>query len=189
MAVPMTSPTTIDYGPLSVLIGTWRGDKGMDVAPDPAGSEENPYFETLTFTPIGDVTNANAQVLVGLRYHQSVSRKSNNLVFHDQTGYWMWDAATATVMESLLIPRAVGVLAGGRWKAAAGPVILEVASAADDPDWGIVQSPFMRDRARTVSFRHRVVVDGDTLAYDETTVVDIYGKRFEHTDTNTLTRA
>ena len=25
--------------------------------------------------------------------------------------------------------------------------------------------------------------------YDETTVVDIYGKRFEHTDTNTLARA
>jgi hypothetical protein len=185
----MTTPKTIDYGPLTTLIGTWRGDKGMDIAPDPAGTEENPYFETLTFTPIGDVTNANTEVLVGLRYHQSVSRKSNNQVFHDQVGYWLWDAGTGTVMESLLIPRAVGVLAGGRWKAGAGPVVLEVASAVDSPDWGIVQSPFMRDNARTVGFQHRVVVDGDTLTYDETTVVDIYGKRFEHTDANTLTRA
>jgi hypothetical protein len=108
---------TVDYGPLAALVGTWRGDKGMDVAHDPAGREENPYFETITFTPIGDVTNANTQVLVGLRYHQSVRRKSTGLVFHDQTGYWMWEVATGTVIESLLIPRAVGVLAGGRWKA------------------------------------------------------------------------
>ena len=62
--------TTIDYGPLTALIGTWCGDKGMDIAPDPAGREENPYFETLAFMPVGDVTNANEQVLVGLRYHQ-----------------------------------------------------------------------------------------------------------------------
>lgn len=184
----MTTPA-IDYGPLTALIGTWRGDKGMDIAPDPAGTEENPYFETLIFTPVGDVTNANKEVLVALRYHQSVSRKSNNLVFHDQVGYWMWDAATGTVMQSLLIPRAVGVLARGRWRAGAGPVVLEVATPADDPDSGVVQSPFMRENARTVSFRHRIVVDGDALGYDETTVVDIYGRRFQHTDTNTLIRA
>jgi hypothetical protein len=161
----------------------------MDVAPEPDGVEENPYFETLIFTPIGDVTNANAQVLVGLRYHQCVSRKSTNLPFHDQTGYWMWDAATGTVVESLLIPRAVGLLAAGRWSATKGPLVLEVASAADGTDWGIVQSPFMRDQARTLSFRHRIEVDGDTLRYEETTVLDIYGRRFDHTDTNTLTRA
>jgi hypothetical protein len=185
----MATTDGIDYGPLTALIGTWRGDKGMDVAPDPDGIEENPYFETLTFTPVGDVTNANRQRLVGLRYHQSVSRKSTKRVFHDQVGYWMWDAATGTVMQSLLIPRAVGVLASGRWVASPGPLVLQVASAVDDPDWGVVQSPFMRDNARTIAFRHRLTVDGDTLAYEETTLVDIYGKRFEHTDANTLTRA
>jgi hypothetical protein len=184
----MTTPN-IDYGPLAALVGTWKGDKGMDVSPEPDGREENPYFETITFTPIGDVTNAERQVLVGLRYHQSVSRKSNGQVFHDQVGYWIWDKATSTVMESFLIPRAVGVLAGGKYTAGAGPVVLEVASAADSPDWGVVQSPFMRDNAKTVSFRHRLTVDGNTLTYDETTVLDIYGKRFDHTDTNTLTRA
>ena len=184
----MTNP--IDYGPLTALIGTWRGDKGVDVAPDPDGVETNPYFETITFAPSGDVTNANRQVLVGLRYHQSVSRKSNQQVFHDQVGYWIWDAATGRVMESLLIPRGVGLLAGGRYApASAGSVVLEVAAAAGDADWGIVQSPFMRDHARTVSFRHRLTVDGDRLTYDETTVVEIYGKRFEHTDANALTRA
>jgi hypothetical protein len=178
----------IDNGPLTALIGTWRGDKGMDIAPDPEGVEENPYHEILTFAPIGDVTNANEQRLVGLRYHQSVTRKADDQVFHDQIGYWMWEAATGTVIQSLLIPRAVGLLAAGRWAPAPGPVVLEVASATESDEWGVVQSPFMRARARTVGFRHRVVVDRDTLAYEEATIVDIYGRRFEHTDTNTLTR-
>ena len=188
MRLAMATAQTIDYGPLAALVGTWRGDKGMDVAPDPDGREENPYFETLTFTPIGDVTNANVQRLVGLRYHQSVSRKSTGAVFHDQVGYWMWDPASGTVTQSLLIPRVVGVLASGRPIVGPNRTVLEV-TAADGGDWGVVQSPFMRDKARTVSFRHRIVVEGDTLGYDETTVVDIYGARFEHTDANTLIRA
>ena len=82
----------------------------------------------------------------------------------------------------------VGLLPAGRWTPAPAPVVLEVASATESDEWGIVQSPFMRARARTVGFRHRDVVDGDTLTYEEATIVDIYGRRFEHTDTNTLTR-
>jgi methylamine---glutamate N-methyltransferase subunit C len=185
----MADPTDVDYGPLATLIGTWRGDRGMDIAPDPAGLAENPYFETLVFAPIGRVTNANDQVLVGLRYHQCVSLKSSRQPFHDQVGYWLWDASTATIVQSLLIPRAVGLLAAGSWSAGPGPVVLDVASDADDAAWGIVQSPFMRNNARTVGFRHRIVIDGDSLTYDQTTIVDIYGKRFEHTDANTLVRA
>jgi hypothetical protein len=92
-------------------------------------------------------------------------------------------------MQSLLIPRAVGVVAGGKYVAGNGPLVTEVQATADSSDWGIVQSPFMRDNARTFAFRHRITVDGNTLAYDETTVVDIYGTRFDHTDANTLTRA
>ncbi|MBW2290584.1 MAG: hypothetical protein JRG90_22590, partial [Deltaproteobacteria bacterium] len=46
----------IDYGPLTGLIGNWKGDKGMDVAPEPDGSEESPYWETIDFDAIGDVT-------------------------------------------------------------------------------------------------------------------------------------
>ena len=33
---------TVDYGPLSVLIGTWQGDKGIDIAPKPEEDENNP---------------------------------------------------------------------------------------------------------------------------------------------------
>ncbi len=63
-----------------------------------------------------------------------------------------------------------------------------MAAKLGDPDWGIVQSPFMRDNASTVAFRHEVTIDGDQLSYAETTSLEIYGRRFEHTDQNELVR-
>ena len=186
-----TLPAGIDFGPLARLVGVWKGDKGLDVAPEPEGSEESPYRETLTFEVVGDVTNADSQTLAVIRYHQVVARKSNNEVFHDEIGYWMWDAATNTVMHSLVIPRAVALLAGGSVAPAdisEERCVLSVRAKLDDPDWGIAQSPFMRDNARTVEFSHDITIAGDTLSYRETTVLDIYGKRFDHTDENELHR-
>lgn len=186
-----TTENGMDYGPLAMLIGSWQGDKGMDVAPEPDGREENPYYETIVFEGIGDVCNAETQRLMAVHYRQIVRRKSNDEVFHDETGYWMWDEAAGVVMHSLTIPRAVAVLAGGPcpegWRQG-GAVTLEVAARLGDADWGIVQSPFMRDHASTTAFRHRITVDGKTLHYAETTELDIYGRHFEHTDENQLQR-
>ena len=109
----MSSEQEFDYGPLAELIGVWEGDKGLDVAPEPDGVENNPFYETITFTAGGDVTNAESQVLTLLHYHQIVKRKSNDKVFHDETGYWMWDAERKLLMHSLSIPRAVSLIAGG----------------------------------------------------------------------------
>ena len=189
--VDMVDSSELDFGPLADLIGTWKGDKGTDIAPEPDGAETNPYFETITVTPVGDVTNAESQTLVAAHYRQVVQRKSNGKVFHDQTGYWMWDAATNTIMHSLTIPRAVSVLAGGVYDGATDAqdrAIVEVQARAGDADWGVIESPFMRDNAHTVAFRIRMVVGKDSLSYAETTIVDIYGKRFEHTDENELIR-
>ena len=177
----------VDLGPLSGLIGRWEGDKGLDVAPEPGGSEESPFYEAITFSSAGDVENAEAQELVAVHYHQIVSRKSNDKVFHNETGYWMWDRVHGVVMHSLTIPRAVCVLAGGTFKNG-NPVVFEVAARLDDPDWGIIQSPFMRDNARTLEFRHKITLEGNQLSYSETTIVEIYGRTFEHTDQNELRR-
>ena len=179
----------IDYGPLACLIGIWRGNEGMDIAPEPDDDEHNPYYETLTFEAAGDVTNAEKQTLSAVRYHQSVSRKSNDKVFHDQVGYWLWDPATGTVVQTLNIPRAVTLLAGGTANTGGGGTLFEVRAALGDAEWGIVQSPFMQKQARTIEFRHRMEVNGDRLSYRETTVLDIYGKRgYPHTDENRLRR-
>ncbi|HFE38405.1 MAG TPA: DUF1794 domain-containing protein [Gammaproteobacteria bacterium] len=176
----------VDYGPLAVLVGNWEGGKGMDTSPEPDGQEQTPYFETILFEAIGDVSNAESQTLAVLRYHQIVRRQSNNEVFHNETGYWMWDAKTDVVMQSLTIPRGVCVLAGGKSRAQNDATVLAVSAAIDDSDWGIIQSPFMQEKARTTAFTHEITVRGDELSYSETTVLDIYGKTFDHTDSNVL---
>jgi hypothetical protein len=189
----MNVSTTIEgiaYGPLASLVGIWTGDKGLDIAPELGGQEKNPFHETMTFDVIGDVNNAEKQNLAALRYHQVVSRKSNNEVFHNESGYWMWDAEQGVIMQALTIPRGICLIAGGAFRETAqgSQIVLEVRAGIDDADWGIVQSPFMRDNAKTIKFHHKITVRGDTLVYDETVVVDIYGNRFDHTDENTLTR-
>jgi len=177
----------VDYGPLALLVGHWEGDKGLDIAPEPDGKEENPYFETIFFEAIGNVTNAESQTLSVLRYHQVVSRKSDDKVFHNETGYWMWDSGTGIVMHSLTIPRGVCLLAGGN--ATVGKATaLDVSASLDSKEWGIVQSPFMQEKARTTKFDHNITVEGDKLSYSETTVLEIYGKTFDHTDSNVLNR-
>lgn len=187
----MSQSNAVDYGPLQSLIGVWRGDRGMDIAPDPDGTEENPYYETIVFQAIGDVTNAEQQTLAALRYHQEVRRKSDDKVFHDQTGYWMWDKPGKVIMQSLVIPRGVALLAGGVCEAPSSSdseVVINVIAKLDDPDWGIIQSPFMRDNARTLEFSHNIVINNDKLTYSERTLVDIYHSQFEHTDGNALAR-
>ena len=181
----------IDYGPLAGLIGTWKGDKGLDVAPEPDGVEETPYYEVIVFEAAGGVENYVVQRLSIVRYHQVVMRKSTGEVFHDQVGYWLWDPASKTVMQTLTIPRGVCVTAGGTATGKApGPIVLAVRAALGDRDWPVAQSPFMREHASTVAFRHELTLDGDRLAYAETTTLEIYGHRdFAHTDANELIRA
>lgn len=179
----------INYGPLEDLIGVWEGGTGVDVAPEPDGEEINPYFETITYSEAGNTTNAETQILAAVHYHQIVSRKSDGKVFHNETGYWMWDSKAETVMHSLVIPRAVCVLAGGRHtgeKDPEGRTVINVAASMDDESWSIIQSPFLLEKARTKEFKQEIIVGNGRLSYSETTVLDIYGKVFEHTDQNEL---
>ena len=182
----------IDYGPLAALVGTWQGDKGVDRAPEPDGEERNPYYETIIFEAAGDVTNAEQQTLSVVRYHQVVSRKSNDEVFHDQVGYWLWDPADNTIVETFTIPRGVAVVAGGTLAApdeAGQESVFEVAADANSPEFGIVQAPFMFKQAKTTAFSHTITVKGDEMRYSESTVLDIYDKKsYDHSDVNTLRR-
>ncbi|MCG2634615.1 MAG: heme-binding beta-barrel domain-containing protein [Gammaproteobacteria bacterium] len=185
----MSEESGVDYGPLAGLIGTWAGEEGLDVAPEPEGTEVSPYRDSICFEAVGDVTNADSQTLAAVRYQQVVRRSANDEIFHDECGYWLWDAREGVVMHSLLIPRGVGLLAGGRYAGktdADGRVVLEVAAGVDNPEWGIIQSPFMEKNARTLGFEHRIAVGSGRLSYSETTWVDIYGKVFRHTDRNEL---
>jgi len=191
----MSEQTTIEgvnYGPLAALVGTWKGDKGVDKAPEPDGEERNPYYETITFEAAGDVTNAEKQTLSVVRYHQVVSRKSNDEVFHDQVGYWLWDPADGTIVETFVIPRGVAVVAGGNLAqpdSLDGELVFDVRADAGSPEFGIVQAPFMFKQAKTTAFTHTITVNGDEMRYSEITFLDIYEKtHYEHKDLNTLKR-
>jgi len=184
----MAHENETDYGPLAALVGVWRGDKGMDVAPEPDGPDNNPYYETLTFEAAGDVDNAGVQFLSIVHYKQVVQRKSNDEVFHHELGYWLWDADTDSVMHSFTIPRGVALVAGGKATSSSEKTVFEVAAGEADPQWQIAQSPFMLEKARTLSFTQRMEITGDRLSYRETTLLDIYGQRFEHMDNNDLQR-
>jgi hypothetical protein len=178
----------IDYGPLTNLLGNWAGDKGFDLAPEPDGDEQTPYRETIVFTGKGIANNAEEQDLAVVHYHQIVEKKENGEVFHDQCGYWMWDIAQKILMHSFTIPRGVAVLAGGSIKEEDGVVICDVKAEAGDLQWGVLQSPFMDQKAKTVSFQQSLEIEKEVLAYSQTTVLDIYGKTFQHTDRNELRR-
>jgi hypothetical protein len=164
----------------------------VDRAPEPDGEERNPYYEVITFETAGDVTNAEKQTLAVVRYHQVVSRKSNDEVFHDQVGYWLWDSADGTLIETFTIPRGVAVVAGGQLDAPAdlsAELVFDVKAEAGSPDCGIAQAPFMFKQAKTTGFTHTIRVSGDTMEYTETTLLDIYDKMaYEHVDLNTLQR-
>ena len=184
----MTDSNT-ELGPLAQLLGKWQGNHGEDIAPEPDGVEENAYYETLEFKAIPSVDNAEEQTLNTLQYEQFVKRKTNDKVLHHQVGYWTWDAEAKVVCNSFTIARRVAVLAGGTITQTGPQATFSVSANKDSAHWGIIESNFMQKKASTSAFEQVLSVEGDTLTYKQTTLVDIYGtKQFEHKDENTLQR-
>jgi len=173
--------------PLAKLIGTWKGEMGMDIAPKPEVDENNPYYEILTIEPVDiEIENAEEQELLAVRYNQVIREKSNDKVSHSETGYWIWDKNENIIMNSFSIPRGVSVLAGGKIELNNNELELSVSVEENDTKWGIIQSPFMLKKAKTLSFTRKFIISKNKLEYAQETVLDIYGKIFSHTDENTL---
>ena len=182
------SEVALDYGPLQGLIGVWQGSDGMDVAPEPSTDDHNPYYETITFEAAGDVDNAETQELAVVRYHQVVSRKRNDKVFHNESGYLTWQSANQSLMLTFTIPRGVAVVAQGELVDEGDATILRFQSRMGT-EWGIVESPFMAANAHTQQFTRELRLQDTQLSYKQTTEVAIYGRIAQHTDQNILHRA
>jgi hypothetical protein len=183
---------TIDetnYGPLTHLIGHWEGNKGNDIAPEAdGGTEVNSYYENIIFKGLGETENAESQVLSVVFYSQEVRRNTNDKMIHHETGYWLWEQGTDTVVHSLTIPRGMCVLASGLFETTNKEVVLNVSAAITEQDWQIIQSPFMIKNAKMKSYVQQVNVSENSLTYSQTMLLDIYGKEFEHTDNSSLKR-
>ena len=99
------SPDTLaNLGPLRPLAGEWRSDGGVDINPKVDGPERRRYREHIRMDAIDPQLNG-PQLLYGLRYHIHINTPEEDITFHDQVGYWLWEPATGLIMQSIAIPR------------------------------------------------------------------------------------
>ena len=96
--------TLANLGPIGRLAGIWEGKRGHDVNPKGDGPEHRDYYERITMQPIDAQPNG-PQLFYGLRYHVHINTPEEQITFHDQVGYWLWEPATGLIMQSLAIPR------------------------------------------------------------------------------------
>lgn len=184
-------PYLAELGPLAHLVGTWEGSAGKDLSPaDPDATRDAPsdYRERAVFEATGRIDN-HQQHLYGVKYSVVAWRIGEPDAFHDDTGYWLWDADRQIVMKGFIVPRGVAVLAGGT--ASANATSWSVEAHAGHPSWGITSQPFLQDHFRTVRYRADVQIHADgTLTYSQDTVLKMTARDelFHHTDTNTLRR-
>jgi hypothetical protein len=180
--------TLKNLGPLTGLAGIWEGTKGLDVKPKAEGPKKQAFVEHIELQPIDPVTNG-PQMFYGLRYHTYITKPGLTKLYHDQVGYWLWEPATGTVIQSLTIPRGQTALAVG--KASPNAKRFELVATRGTEVYGICSNPFLEYAFKTVEYRIQVTINDDgTWSYDEDTVLMIRGQTepFHHTDRNTLTR-
>lgn len=185
----MNSDLMTQLGPLAALAGIWEGDKGADVAPsDDRGTERNAFRERLTFEPFGPVKN-HEQQLYGLRYSTVAWRIGDEAPFHEETGYWLWDAAANQVLRCFIVPRGVTVLAGGTVEPHAKT--FEISADAGSDTYGICSNKFLDREFKTIRYELSITVhDHASFSYKEDTQLRIKGQPgiFHHTDANTVKR-
>lgn len=181
--------TDPNLGPLAALAGTWEGDKGRDDAPaDDRGAEVNLFRERIVFEPTGLVQN-HEQHLYGLRYATTAWRIGEADAFHEERGYWLWDAAAQTIMRCFVVPRGITVIAGGQ--AAADARAFRLEATLGSTTFGILSGPFLDREFQTVRYELEVTLNADgSFTYDEDTQLRMPGRDavFHHRDHNTLRR-
>jgi hypothetical protein len=182
-------PDTLrNLGPLRPMAGVWRGTKGVDVNPKADGPETQAYVDHYELQPIDPQTNG-PQLFYGLRYHQHIVKPGEVETYHDQIGYWLWEPATGTVIQTLAIPRGQIAMASG--KAAPDARIFELDAKRGETHYGICSNPFLDDAFKTDSWHVKVIIDDDGgWRYEQVTTLMIRGadKPFLHTDASVLTK-
>lgn len=182
----------IKFGPLEFLIGKWSsGDSwtGENRAPDPDRQEENTRFkQEMNFEPILDVKN-HEQLICGLRYSTTAWEEGSELPFHEEVGYWLWDAENKQVMKSFIVPRGISVNAGGTAKADSKN--FKVEAKLGSHTYGLCSNIFLDQEFRTISYEIEIEqIDSNTFSYNEDSQIKIKGQEevFHHIEKNTLKR-
>jgi len=175
-------------GPLAALAGVWEGNQGIDISPGKDGAVETAYRERLVFEPMGPVNNG-VQELYGLRYSTTAWPLECDDPFHEELGYWMWDAYAKQVMRCFMVPRVVTVNAIGG--AEADDKAFSLSANAGSEIAGILSNPFLDKAFKTVRYELDIEIHKDgSFSYFEDTQLQIPGldELFHHTDKNRLTK-
>ena len=184
--VKIDPDTLANLGPLRPLAGEWESQPGVDDHPVASGGEENRFIEHMSLQPIDPQTNG-PQLLYGLRYHTHIVKAGQVETFHDQVGYWLWEPATGTVIQTIAIPRAQVAMPSG--SCAPDAREFELRAERGSVTFGICSGPFLDQAFQTTEFRIRVTIHSDRLwSYEEITTLAIQGRTepFEHRDRSTL---
>ncbi|MBE2185181.1 MAG: FABP family protein [Rhodothermales bacterium] len=178
--------TLANLGPLAGMAGIWAGDRSLDINPKADGPEAQAFVEHIALQPIDAQTNG-PQLLYGLRYHTRIVKPDETATFHDQVGYWLWEPATGTLIQTVSIPRGQTVMAMGTAAADAKTFRLEAVRGSHTN--GIVSNPFLEHAFRTERYTIAVTIHDDgTWSYEQDTVLIVLGQDepFHHSDRNTL---
>lgn len=177
-----------NLGPLAALAGTWEGDKGVDVSRIQSKEMETKYREKVVFAPLGPVNNG-PQQLYGLRYSMTAWRLGEQDAFHEEVGYWLWDAGNKQVLRCFMVPRGVVINAGGDAESNANSFHLSAEVGSET--YGILSNKYLDETYKTMKYLLDVTINDDgTFSYKEDTQlwIPVNEAIFHHTDQNTLTR-
>lgn len=197
MQVPddiFTEPDDVDpdtlarLGPLRRLAGIWEGQRGVDINPKADGPETKQFYERIEMQPIDAQANG-PQLFYGLRYHLHINTPEEDIAFHDQLGYWLYEPATGLILQTLAIPRGQIAIAAGQAEPDAKKLILT--ATRGQTDYGICSTTFLEQAFRTDHYRIEVEFHDDgSWSYDLDTTLMVKGRDapFQHRDRNRLTK-
>lgn len=189
-----TEPSDVDpdtlanLGPLRRLAGRWEASKGIDLNPKADGPERREFIERVDFQPIDPQANG-PQLLYGLRYHIHITTVEEDITFHDQVGYWLWEPATGLVLQTVAIPRGQVAIASGQSTPDADTILVK--ALRGQTDYGICSTAFLEYAFRTDSYQIAISFHPDgSWSYVTETILTVHGQTepFNHRDENTMKR-
>ena len=129
------------------------------------------------------------QLFYGLRYHVHVNTREEQITFHDQVGYWLWEPATGLILQTVSIPRGQVAIAAGH--AEPGATKLSLRAERGQTEYGICSTTFLELAFRTDLYQFDVEFHGDgTWSYVSELTLQVKGQAapFIHRDTNRLSK-
>lgn len=180
--------TLANLGPLRRLAGIWEGQRGVDINPKADGPETRPYYERIELQPIDPQANG-PQLFYGLRYHQHVNTREEEISFHDQVGYWLYEVSTGLIIQTLAIPRGQIAIASGHAEPDAKRLVVK--ATRGETEYGICSTTFLDLAFRTDAYQLTIDFHDDgswSYVSDTTLVVKGRDEPFLHRDRNRLVK-